>query len=227
MSVIYTRTYSTACSGALLDFINADVIITPSLEQIINDGTSDLQFQFASTLSTPEITQLDNILLTFSCPVLTEISTYSAVIDDASSGSSVLWSSTKIANSLESQDELSELLDVQLTSPVSTDILKFNGTKWINGPDFNTLGYTTINSVTSNYSVTLTDIIIICDGLITITLPAPTGISGKMYLIKNIGTQVVTINTLGGQIDGQASQIISTQYIALHLVNNGVNWFIV
>jgi len=100
MSVIYSRTYSTTCSGSLLDYINADAIITPVLEQIINLGTGTLDFQFASALSTPEISQLDSILSTYSCPVISDTSVLDVVINDTSSGSLVVWSSDKIVNSL-------------------------------------------------------------------------------------------------------------------------------
>ena len=227
MSVTYTRTYSTSCSGALLDFINIDVIITPVLEQIINIGTGDLEFQFASTLSAPEIAQFDNILSTFTCPVSSEISTYSAVINDQASGNDILWSSTQIMNSLAAQDELSELQDVQLAGLNSADILKFNGTKWINGPDLNSAGYTNIVTKTANYTLTLTNVVILCYGLLTITLPTAIGALGKTYHIKNIGTQPVTINTSGGMIDGNTGIKITRQYNSYMIVSDGSNWFVV
>ena len=228
MSVTYIRTYSTLCSGELLDFINADITIVPILEQIINDGTANLQFVFASTLSAPEIIQFDSILSTFICPVSTQVSTYTSVIDDATSGPSVLWSSTKIINSLAGQDELSELLDVQLSSLIPADILTYDGTKWVNIQDLNTLGYTNIITVASNYTALLTNIVILCNGLLTVTLPTAIGNQGKTYHIKNIGPQTVTINTTGGQtVDGSAGILITKRYNSYMIISNGSNWFVV
>lgn len=65
-------------------------------------------------------------------------------------------------------------------------------------------------------------------GPLMITLPTLT--STNRVTVKKIDASVntVTINTPGVElIDGQATQLISTTYVTLQLVNNGTNWFIV
>lgn len=123
---------------------------------------------------------------------------------------------------------LSELSDVQLATLTPADILTYNGTKWVNGPDYPALGYTDIITVTSNYSLTLTNVAILCNGLLTITLPSAVGIKGKTYHIKNIGTQIVTINTIGSEtVDGSAGIIIKKCWNSYKIISDGVNWFVV
>lgn len=97
MSVIYSRNYTTTCPGDLLDYINQDPQISPTLEQIVNDGTSTSYFYFSTSLTSSEETHFDNILATFVCPVNTgEISTETAVINDTQVGNHILWSSQQI-----------------------------------------------------------------------------------------------------------------------------------
>jgi hypothetical protein len=68
---------------------------------------------------------------------------------------------------------------------------------------------------------------VLVSGTTTITLPTATGIMGKKYIIKNIGTNVVTIATTGGQtIDGASSRTIGVQWQGLILQSDGSNWFI-
>lgn len=97
MSVIYTRTYSSACPGDLIDNINNDVGIVPTLEQMVNVGGGNIDFYFSVALSGGEVITFDNILSTYTCPVITSTSTESVVVDDSvASDPAVLWSSDKV-----------------------------------------------------------------------------------------------------------------------------------
>jgi hypothetical protein len=99
MSVIISRTFTTTCNGALLEDINADVNIGPLCEQIVNDGTSTTYFYFASALSTPETTALDDKLAVWVCPALPEVVTSDELFDDTlPADPDVIWSSDKISN---------------------------------------------------------------------------------------------------------------------------------
>lgn len=272
MSTIYNRTYSTLCTGALLDTINA-TIISPPLLQIIDDGNGTLTFEFNSDLTAPQIVQFDNILSTFVCPIINEISTYSSVINDTTIGPDILWSSVKINNDLLNQNEFHELLDVQINNPQNEDIPSFDGIKWVNNPVvknvktsfgptldidgnwvgfsgtnylnpstnitnalqlidtkiFNNIsGYLPVITVTNNYTITLTDLIVLGNGFLTITLPTAVGNLGKTYHIKNIGTQKITINTNSTEtVDGKAGIVITRQYDSFMIVSNGTSWFVI
>jgi len=86
-------------------------------------------------------------------------------------------------------------------------------------------------TVSANYTVTGSEGPILVDassGPVTITLPALT--ATDRVTIKKIDTSAngVTIIPPGAElIDGQASQLIATTYVTLHLINNNTNWFIV
>jgi len=85
-------------------------------------------------------------------------------------------------------------------------------------------------TVTTNYTVTANDAIILCNqaGAITITLPSVTNAFGKHLTIKDkSGTGATNTITVSGanNIDGAANKVINTAYGALRLVCDGFNWF--
>lgn len=64
-------------------------------------------------------------------------------------------------------------------------------------------------------------------GANTITLPTAVGCVGYTFTIKNTAASTVTLATTSGQtIDGASTQSI-TQYTALQVVSNNVNWLII
>jgi hypothetical protein len=66
----------------------------------------------------------------------------------------------------------------------------------------------TIVTKTGTYVIEAEDEVILCDGTFAVTLPAATG-SGKPYLVKNIGTGMITLTAAGSDlIDGAATQTI-------------------
>jgi hypothetical protein len=85
---------------------------------------------------------------------------------------------------------------------------------------------------TGAYSVLSSDYTILADATtaaFTVTLPAATGNSGKMFNIKKIdGTaNAVTISTGGGNIDGVSTRAISIQYETVTVQSDGTNYYII
>jgi hypothetical protein len=119
MSTIYSPTYYTTCVGALLDAINNTPTIGILLEQIVDDGSPQLQFYFETTLDTEQQTAFEDLLSTFVCPVVTDISSNETVVDDSSTGTNILWSSTQINNAI-STGSVAEA--VKLATPVNISL---------------------------------------------------------------------------------------------------------
>jgi len=88
-----------------------------------------------------------------------------------------------------------------------------------------------ITTISANTSLTSSNDIVLVNGTtVTVTLPNPTTLSpGKTFDIKKISAtgNVVTINTVSGTIDGDASKTIPTQYHSLRITTNGVNYFLI
>ena len=87
-----------------------------------------------------------------------------------------------------------------------------------------------INSVSGNTNAgsnQSTDYIYFASNTITITLP--TAISNtNSYVIKNVGTGTITINTTSSQtIDGSLTAPIRVQYLSLTIISDGANWNII
>lgn len=87
---------------------------------------------------------------------------------------------------------------------------------------------TTVATKTANYTLVDTDSVILVNGAYTMTLPAAaTAGSGTQFVIKRIGTQLVTIASNGGTIDGNATVQLTTQYTSVNIVSDGSNWWII
>lgn len=88
-------------------------------------------------------------------------------------------------------------------------------------------GALAFRSVTADSSVTTDDQFIAADGTLTLTLPTAIGNTGRVFIVKNVGTGAVTITGTSAQtIDGQTSMVLTGQYSALNLVSNGSDWYI-
>jgi hypothetical protein len=91
-----------------------------------------------------------------------------------------------------------------------------------------------IKTVTSNYTATATDNTILANttsGALSVTLPSTTGITGRIYTIKKIGTggidNALTITPSSGTIEGGASYIIYNDWTFVTLQTDGTNWYII
>ncbi len=98
----YVKAFTTTCPSELMDSINANGSITPELVQIINTGDGNSTFDFVSSLSGGEETELDNVLATWVCPSDAggpDNPVGDQEFDDtAPSDPNVIWSSEQITN---------------------------------------------------------------------------------------------------------------------------------
>lgn len=91
-----------------------------------------------------------------------------------------------------------------------------------------------IRSVTAAGNMLATDNTVLANttsGAFTLTLPSPTGISGRIYTIKKVGgglTRALTISPAGSEtIDGGSSFIIYNDWTFVSLQTDGTNWYII
>lgn len=85
----------------------------------------------------------------------------------------------------------------------------------------------TVTNVTTNYTILTTDRIILCDGTITVTLPALEDGSGITYHVKNIGTGVVTIDGYENEtIDGGKTAVMECRYESIKIAASANEWHI-
>lgn len=86
--------------------------------------------------------------------------------------------------------------------------------------------FETVVTKTSDYTAAITDSVIACTGTLTVTLPAVSGIGGRIYHIKNTGTGIVTV-------DGNSSETIDDELTVdlipdenLTVATDGSEWYI-
>lgn len=90
----------------------------------------------------------------------------------------------------------------------------------------------TITSADSPYTATDADYTIIANtsgGNITINLPATSGITGRIYNIKEISaSNTLTIDPNASEnIDGSTTKTINTQYQSVQIISDGTQWWII
>ncbi|MBS1513035.1 MAG: hypothetical protein JST86_19520 [Bacteroidetes bacterium] len=84
---------------------------------------------------------------------------------------------------------------------------------------------------TSTYTATASDYTIICNNssAMTVNLPAASGCSGRVYVIKKISGALlnVTIDPNASEtIDGVSTRVMTLQYETVTIQSNGTSWFI-
>lgn len=129
---------------------------------------------------------------------------------------------------------LDSLTDVVITTPSNGQVLKYNGTNWINDTDATGGGGggLTWSRKTANYTAVNGDAIIAdtSGGTFTVTLPATptTGAYVKFVDGANWGTTNFTIARNGSTIEGLAENlIVNVGGIFLDLVYDGTTWEVV
>jgi hypothetical protein len=82
---------------------------------------------------------------------------------------------------------------------------------------------------TGAYTATNDDYVIDCtSGTFTVTLPASSGRTGRILIIKNSGAGTITVDGNGAEtIDGAATYAISVQYGTIQIMSDGTNWKII
>lgn len=91
-----------------------------------------------------------------------------------------------------------------------------------------------IKSVSADYTVTASDNTILANTsstAFTVTLPAPTNFTGRIYTIKKIGNggidKELTITPASGTIDGGSTYIIYNDWTYVTLQTDGTDWYII
>lgn len=84
-----------------------------------------------------------------------------------------------------------------------------------------------INSVSTNTAAGATagtDYVYLCSGTMTLTLPTAVA-NTNLYTIKNVGSGTITVATTSAQtIDGSTTISLNTQYTAVDIISDTVNW---
>jgi len=83
-------------------------------------------------------------------------------------------------------------------------------------------------SVANPYTIALTDTVLDCNGTFTITLPTASGIAGKIYIIKNSGTGIISVTCFDSEtIDGLVTRRSDVQYQSIMVISDGSNWKVI
>ena len=109
---------------------------------------------------------------------------------------------------------------VNTTTDNGVDKLQVSGSIQGTGFDQSYLARTTA------YTATDTDYLIDCTtGTFTVTLPASSGRTGRILIIKNSGTGTITVDGNAAEtIDGAATYSLSAQWATVQIMSDGTNW---
>jgi hypothetical protein len=112
---------------------------------------------------------------------------------------------------------------VNTTTDNGVDELQVNGS--ISGIGFKQAYVTK----TGAYTATNDDYVIDCtSGTFTVTLPASSGRTGRILIIKNSGAGTITVDGNGAEtIDGAATYSLAVQYATIQIISDGTNWKII
>lgn len=94
-------------------------------------------------------------------------------------------------------------------------VLKFfDGSLWVRAELVNNF----VTVITSSYTATADDKIIVCNSSSALTVYLPSATTKQAYFIKNIGTGAVTVDGAGSEtIDGSTTQILY-QWEGMHVL---------
>ena len=92
-----------------------------------------------------------------------------------------------------------------------------------------------IVSTSAAYTVDEADDVVLCNatgGAFDVTLPDAADFKGRRFTIKrlNSGSNAVTVKVAVGSgqtIDGASTSVLGTQYLAITVISDGSNWFVI
>ena len=115
------------------------------------------------------------------------------------------------------------LMGTTLPTDNTVDALQVNGS--ISGIGFKQAYVTK----TGAYTATNDDYVIDCtSGTFTVTLPASSGRTGRILIIKNSGAGTITVDGNSSEtIDGAATYSLAVQYATVQIMSDGTNWKII
>ncbi len=80
----------------------------------------------------------------------------------------------------------------------------------------------------TNYTANSLAATINCSNAITITLPSAVNFAGRIYTVKNSGTNTVTVATTSSQtIDASTNYVLASQWSKVTVQSTGANWIII
>ena len=121
--------------------------------------------------------------------------------------------------------ELEELHDVKLTSPTNNQVLSYTAATGIWENKTVSASIFPYTAQTTTYTAGADDYVIHCtSGTFSINLPTAVGITGKVYIIKNSGSGLITIDPNGSQtIDGVTTYTMGGAE-SVQVISTGSNW---
>lgn len=132
-------------------------------------------------------------------------------------------------------DTVQQALDTPSRAVVAaTAPAKILGRFWLDTSATGTggTGILTVNTITADTTLTTSYTVVLCDasaGAITLTLPAASANTGRMYHIKKIDSSgnAVTVDANANEtIDGGLTAVVGEQYETITIVCDGSNWHV-
>lgn len=141
------------------------------------------------------------------------------VVERANAGNGQMY--VKVQNGV----ELDEIHDVKITTPTNNQVLSYTAATglWENKTvSASIFAYT---AQTTTYTAGSEDYVIHCtSGTFSVNLPTAVGIQGKVYIIKNSGSGLITIDPNGSQtIDGVTTYTMGGAE-SVQVISTGSNW---
>jgi len=133
-------------------------------------------------------------------------------------------------------ESLGDLSDVTVTSAANGEVLKYNGTAWVNdtvsasAPDVVTDSSGTDTTISTYTGIEEVHLISNGANNVTITLPTASTVGeGYKYQIKRLGTGTVTVTPASGYIDasGTTTFSLASQFDSITLVSDSSNYYII
>jgi len=152
-------------------------------------------------------------------PVAPYHSVFVGVVERANVGNGLIY--VKPQNG----QELGELHDVKLTSPTNNQVLSYTAATGIWENKTVSASIFPYTAQTTTYTAGADDYVIHCtSGTFTVSLPTAVGITGKVYIIKNSGSGLITIDPNGSQtIDGATTYVMGGAE-SVQVISTGSNW---
>ena len=152
-------------------------------------------------------------------PVAPRHSVFVGVVERANAGNGLIY--VKPQNG----QELDELHNVKITSPTNNQVLSYTASTGIWENKTVSASIFAYTAQTTTYTAGADDYVIHCtSGTFSVNLPTAVGITGKVYIIKNSGSGLITIDPNGSQtIDGVTTYTMGGAE-SVQVISTGSNW---
>jgi hypothetical protein len=152
-------------------------------------------------------------------PVAPKHGVFIGVVERANAGNGIIY--VKPQNGV----ELDEIHNVLITSPTNNQVLSYTASTGIWENKTVSASIFAYTAKTTTYTAGADDYVIHCtSGTFSVNLPTAVGITGKVYIIKNSGSGLITIDPNGSQtIDGVTTYTMG-QAESVQVISTGSNW---